>query len=62
MEIKEIEVDEFSNIETMNICYNCTHASSGSKTVICMGGTPWKGEELKFNSYCKSFTAWYHSE
>jgi hypothetical protein len=41
MEIKEIEVDEFSNIETMNICYNCTHASSGSKTVICMGGTPW---------------------
>jgi len=57
MIIEELKVVDEDNIGDMNICYNCEHATeSGGLKVICMGSTPWKGEQLNFNNSCSQFT------
>lgn len=56
MELNEILIENEDGICSKEICYNCQHSECGGGTTgICMGPTPWKGEELQFNNTCIEF-------
>ena len=57
MDLIEIPVDE-EYMEDEHICFNCDNACGSNPTVSCMGSTPWKGEQVKFNNSCQEFTFW----
>ncbi|MHA1800558.1 MAG: hypothetical protein ACTSWJ_02330 [Candidatus Heimdallarchaeaceae archaeon] len=48
------------SIDKEEICFNCDHGCNGGGiSVTCMGPTPWRGEEKKFDGRCGEFTNLY---
>jgi len=52
--LQEVEILHDSIVDLMHICFNCEHCGGE----FCMGNTPWKGEDVKFNNTCSSFQMW----